>query len=288
VKIGSQPQNTFRIPPEKLATIPCPNLRTLVNEGWLTPDKDGLVEITQLDAALKRLGVEGLPRKILDRGAEKATKEAVAQQLGDMASGKFNIYRLRGSNLDHAGDLRILRGETADKLVDKERVAWLCSFATNGRIGIAEMARAGKEAARDEGAGFRAKALAVAELTAIVKVYGTPDATGRKTISVEGVRDLWERSRFPAEWRARLEDDPALTSVSPQKTGLFRLVAGVVEMAFRQLGTSSGRARMGMDIALDKDTQLNQTSAMGLANGMCPAGPPVTIAKAQADLAHAS
>ena len=32
---------------QQLQSIPCPNLRTLVNEGWLTPDKNGLVQLDQ-------------------------------------------------------------------------------------------------------------------------------------------------------------------------------------------------------------------------------------------------
>jgi hypothetical protein len=91
---------------EKLQSIPCPNLRALVNEGWLKPDDAGLVDLKNLDAALNRLGVEPLPRKVLVTGAEKATHEAVAEQLGAQAAGKFNVFRLTGSSLDHAGDTR--------------------------------------------------------------------------------------------------------------------------------------------------------------------------------------
>jgi hypothetical protein len=269
----------MKITPQQLQQIPCPNLRTLVNEGWLKPDKDGIVEIKELDAALARLGVEGLPKTVLTRGAEKATQAAVAAQLGDMATGKFNVLRLTHSNLDHAGDTRISRGG-----FNKDRLDWLCSFATNGRIGITEMARAQKEARNDEATSLVGKGLGVAELTALVKVYGTPDATGRKTISVDGVRSLYEHARFPDEWRARLDAQ----GVSPQKTGLMRLIGGVVDMAFQQIGMSSGRARMGMDLALGRDPQLNQTSAMGLAAAICPAGPPAVMAKKDVDASHQS
>lgn len=275
----------LRITQQQLHSIPCPNLRTLVNEGWLTPDASGLVDIKQLDAALKRLGVEGLPRKVLDRGAEAATKEVVAQQLGDMGKGKFNIFRLTGSNLDHKGDTRVLRGG-----FNPERMEWLLSFANkDGRLGIAEMARAQKAATAPGGdplgdSGFRDKALGVAELTAIVKVYGTVDKNGQKSISVDGVRNLWEHSKFPDEWKAQLDK---AGGVNPAKTGLLRLIGGVIDMAFRQIGMSSGRARMAMDMALGRDPQLNMTSAMGLGAGICPAGPPVAMPKKQVDQAHA-
>jgi hypothetical protein len=271
-----------RVSQEKLAQIPCPNLRTLVNEGWLTPDADGLVELKQLDEALRRLGVAGIAKKTLVDGAQRATKAAVEEQLGAMASGKFNVYKLTGSRLDHAGDTRILRGG-----FDKERLDWLLSFANaDGRLGIAELARAQKEARNDEPAGLLAKALGVAELVALLRVYGTPDRSGRSSISVDGVRDLYERARFPDEWRARLQQSDGSKSVSPQRTNLVRLLTGVIGMAFRQIGTTSGRAHLGIDNALGRDGQLNQTSAMGLGQSMCPAGPPTALPKAQAESAH--
>lgn len=268
----------LKITQQQLQSIPCPNLRTLVNEGWLTPDKDGIVDLKQLDAALARLGVEGLPKKILVSGAESATHDVVASQLGDMATGKFNIFQLTHSKLDHAGDTRILRGG-----FNKERLDWLVSFASNGRLGMAELAKAEKEARNDEPTTLREKGLGVAELTALLKVYGTPDASGKKSISVDGIKSLYENAKFPDEWRARLSTD----GVSPQKTGFLRLLGGIVDMAFRQIGTAAGRGRMGMDMATGKDPQVNQTSAMGLAAGICPAGPPVAMARKQVDVAHA-
>lgn len=266
----------------KLAQIPCPNLRTLVNEGWLTPDANGLVDLKQLDQALKRIGIEGLPKKVLVGGAQKATAEAVSQQFGDMATGKFNIYKLAGSNLDHPGDTRILRGG-----FNPERLDWLLSFANaDGRLGMKEMARAQKAAASDEPTTFRDKALGVAELTAILKVYGTPDKNGDKTLGVDGLRSLYQHARFPDEWRARLQESEKLGSVSPQKTGLFRLIGGVIDMSFRQVGTATGRAIDGMMMSLGRDRQIDQSSAIGLGHGMCPAGPPAAMSKTETRTNH--
>lgn len=278
--IAPRAPTSTRISAEKLQSIPCPNLRALVNEGWLKPDDTGLVDLKDLDAVLNRLGVESLPRKVLVNGAEKATHEAVAEQLGAQAAGKFNVFRLTGSSLDHAGDTRILRGG-----FNKDRLDWLVSFANDqGRLGIAEMARAQKEARTDEKTKFFDKAVGVAELTALVKVYGTPDANGRKSISVDGVRSLYEQARFPDEWRARIQAD----GTSPQRTSMARLIGGIVEMAFAQMGTAAGRARLGMGLSTGRDTPMSNTSAMGLANAMCPAGPPVGTPKTQADTSHAS
>jgi len=275
---------SFRIPPEKLATIPCPNLRTLVNEGWLTPDKDGNVDLKQLDDALKRLGVEQTPRKILVGAGEKATHETVAQLLGPAGADKFNVYSLNGTNLDHAGDTGTLRGG-----FNKQRLDWMCSLADkNGRIGMAEISTIQKGSRTREATTFRDKALGMVELTALVKVYGTPDATGKKSISVDGLRSLFERAQFPDEWRQRLRTTSTGSVESPEKVGTRALIGGIVEMAFHQIGTPSGRARMAMDMALGKDTPLLATSAAGLAAALCPAGPPVASGKGQVDAAHAN
>ena len=266
---------------QKLQSIPCPNLRTLVNEGWLTPDANGLVQLDQLDAALKRLGVEGIPRKVLVGGAQGATKEAVAAAFGELSKTTFNVYGLVGTSLDHAGDTRILRGG-----FNAERLDWLCSFANaNGRIGMAALSAAQKQTRTDEPATLRDKAIGVVELVALLKVYGTRDASGEKSLSIAGIRDLYQHARFPEEWKAQLAGAP---TVSPAKTGLMRLIGGIVDMAYRQLGTSSGRSQMGMDLALARDPQLNQTSAMGLAQSLCPAGPPVATPRAQVDQSHAA
>lgn len=282
--VPQAPPTPYRVSKEQLQSIPCPNLRTLVNEGWLTPDKDGVVDIKQLDEALQRVGAVGLPNKLLTRGAEAATREVVAQQLGDAGKGRFNVFRLTGSSLDHNGDTRVLRGG-----FNAERMEWLLSFANkDGRIGIAEASRAQKEAANSDPLGpssLRDRGLGVAELVAIVKVYGTIDKNGQKSISAEGVRDLWEHSKFPEEWRAQLDK---AGGVNPAKTGMLSLLGGVVEMAFRQVGMTSGRARMAMDMSLGRDPQLNQTSAMGLAAAVCPAGPPVAMARKQVDQSHAA
>lgn len=270
-----------RVTRDQLASIPCPNLRTLVNEGYLTPDESGIVDLAQLDVALQRIGVKGLPLKALVGVAEKATHEAVAQQLGAAAAGKFNVFKLQGSIADHVGDTRILRPG-----FDAARLDWLLSFATNGRVGLAELAAAQKEARNDEPSKFADKATGVAEMTALVRVYGTRDANGNRSISVEGVRSLYEKAKFPEEWKISLIPDAKLGAVNPEKMGLMSLISGMVEMAFRQLGTSSGRAHLGMDLALNRDPQVSQTAAYGIGNSICPAGPPSAMPKAQADDAH--
>lgn len=250
---------------ELLASIPCPNLRTLANEGWLKVDAKGYVDLDHLHTTLGRVGTEGLPQKALVRGAQKATAEYVAKQLDDMATGKFNIFQLRGSNLDHPGDTRILR-----KDFDPDRLDWMLSFANaNQRIGNKEMAMIQKIAAQEEPTKLLHRILGVAELGALVAVYGTKDASGYRSISTEGVRSLYGPSRFPEEWKQKLvntTEGPA----NPDKVGLFKLLRSLIEIAYRQATTTSGQARMGADLALGRERPLDDASAAGLKTSMCP------------------
>lgn len=250
---------------ELLAKIPCPNLRTLANEGWLKIDKDGYVDLDHLHNVLGRVGTTGLPQKVLVGGAQKATAEYVAQQLGEMATGKFNIFQLRGSNLDHPGDTRILREN-----VDPARLDWMLSFANpNQRIGNKEMATIQKIAAKEEPTKLFDRILGVAELGALVAIYGTKDANGYRSISAEGVRSLYEKARFPEEWKAKLvqtTEGPA----NADKVGLFKLVGALIDIAYRQATTTVGQARMGADLAFGRERRLDDSSAAGLKTSMCP------------------
>ncbi len=285
--IANRPPPPFRpeagkVSQEQLNKIPCPNLRTLVNEGWIKIDKDGLADVGNIDEAFKRLGLSSLPRQALVKGGESATAAAVQEQFGHMVSGKINLFRLTGSVIDHAGDTQVLRGGAPNKA----RLEWMLGFANkDGRFGKAEIAELQRSAATSEPATLRDRAIGVAELTAIFQVYGTKDASGKKSLSKEGVTDLWQNSRFPEEWRAQLKSDGVGGVTNANQTTTLSLIAGVVGMAFRQIGTAAGRALMGIDMATGRDPQLNQTWAMSLSQS-CPAGPPTAASKKDVDASH--
>ena len=64
-----------------------------------------------------------------------------------------------------------------------------------------------------------------------------------------------------------------------RKMPILKLIAGVVDMSFRQVGTVTGRALMGAYNAVGRTLGLDQTSATGLGGSMCPAGPPAAQSK---------
>jgi hypothetical protein len=239
----------------QLRQIPCPVLRTLVNEGRLTPDAQGQVDLAQLNTALEQIGVGGIVRKVLVGGAHGQGKEQAARFLTKTADSTFNILRLTGGSLDHAGDTRILRGG-----FNEERLKWLVSFSSDGkRLSIDDVARAQKAARTEEPAGFRGALLGVAELCAVMLVFGTPDARGVKGISNEALTSLYRDAKIPPGFE-------------PRSVGGLELVATMAKVAFTQAFTTSGRATMGMDKALGREELLDRTSAKGLQSAMCPAG----------------
>ena len=254
--ISSRPSVAPRISAEALKQIPCPTLRTLVNEGRFTPDAAGVVDLSQLDTALKSLGLSGLPRKALVMGADGTRKDHAGALLKTLSSSQFNIFKLTGGSLDHAGDTRILR----DGAPSAERLQWLGSFSSDGkRLTLDDLARAQKDARTSEKTSVQGAVLGIAELGALLLVFGSPDAKGKKGLSLTDLQSLYVESRFPTGWEVR------------ETTGMD-LVVTMAKMAFTQAFSANGRARLGMDKALSRDVPLDQASSKGLQNALCPAG----------------
>jgi hypothetical protein len=211
---------------------------------------------------------------------KKTAHRVVATVMGEAASGTFDVLRWADSALDPAGDTRSLRGG-----LQRNRLDGLCFPADcRGRLGMPELARAPQEARNEEPMTVVDKTRGVVELSALLKVEGTPDATGRKSLPVGGVRRLDASAQLLEKWRARLTAD----GVAPLKTGLAKLRGGVIELAFHQGGTSAGPARTGLATAMGKEVPVANTSRSALASSMCRAGPPASTTKAQAEQAHAS
>ncbi|HEY1100524.1 MAG TPA: hypothetical protein VGF99_16405, partial [Myxococcota bacterium] len=241
---------------ETLQQVPCPVLRTLVNEGRITPNASGVVELRQLDGALKSIGLSGLVRKVLVGGADATRKDHAGALLKTLSSSQFNILKLNGSSLDHVGDTRILR----DGAPSAERLAWLTSFSRDGKtLTLDDLSAAQKDARQSENAGVKAAALGVAELCALLLVFGTPDSKGKKALGLADLQSLYVDAKFPPGWEVR-------------ETNGMDLVVTVAKMAFTQAFTSNGRARLGMDKALERDVALDLSSSKGLQNALCPAG----------------
>jgi hypothetical protein len=236
----------------RAATIPCPVLRTLVGEGLLTPDKNGMVDVAQLKSALKKIGLSFGAREGLAFGAKQNETGSI---LRAMTTSQFNIYKLAGSDLDHAGDTQIMRGGFNQARLDR-----LLSFSSDGKtISVQDLARAQKEQFAQEKTGGRGVVLGVAELSAVLMVFGKPDADGVKSLKLEDVTSLYRDAKFP-------------TGFKPSKVGLMELVATMASLAYNMHFSTPGRAEAGLNKALGRTEMLDQSSALGLKNALCPVG----------------
>ncbi|MFT3707733.1 MAG: hypothetical protein QM817_08705 [Archangium sp.] len=98
--------------------IPCPALAGMFKAGMLKVEKDGTVKIPDLERALSQLGPDAITRKVLENGADKSD---------DVKDGKFNLFKLNGSNLDHTGSSGIRQNGTHPERFDK-----LMTFSKDG------------------------------------------------------------------------------------------------------------------------------------------------------------
>lgn len=180
---------------DRADTIPCPVLRTLVNEGYLSVDQNGMVSIWQLRSALKKIGVGFLPRQALALAAK--TAEATGF-LSGLAASEFNIYHLAGGSLDHTGDTQILRGGYQQARMDR-----LKGYSSDGvTITLSDMARAQKDQVRDE-PGEKGHRVGGFELTALLTLFGHENADGELYLTLDELVTLYRDNKFPADWDRR-------------------------------------------------------------------------------------
>jgi hypothetical protein len=227
-------------------------LRTLVGESKLTPDKDGMVDVAQLKSALKGLGLSFAARQGLAFGAKQ---NEAGSALRALSTSEFSLYKLANSNLDHLGDTQIMRGGFNQQRLDR-----LLSFSSDGKsISVADLARAQKEQLAQEKTDGRGVVLGVAELAAVLMVFGKPDQDGVKSLRNEDVVSLYKDAKFPAGFE-------------PSKVGLMELVATMAGLAYHQHFSTPGRAEAGLNKALGRSEMLDQSSVAGLKNALCPVG----------------
>lgn len=180
---------------DRADSIPCPVLKTLVNEGYLTPDAEGKVSIWQLRGALKKIGVGFLPRQALALAAK--TAEATGF-LSGLAASELNLYHLQGGSLDHTGDTQILRAG-----YQEDRMQRLLGYSSDGTtVTLSDLARAQKDQIRDE-PGEKGRIVGGFELTALVTLFGHENADGELYLTKDELVTLYRDNEFPKDWQRR-------------------------------------------------------------------------------------
>lgn len=236
--------------------IPCPVLRTLVKEDLITVGPQGQVDLEQLQRALRGIGASNLVSKFLAGGGVNASSVPPDLILG---SGKkeLDIYRLRGSDLDHTGDTRILRDP--NRSYSPERLQALLDLSSDGKtITLEDLAASNKRNVAEEPGGLRATVLGMAELSALLLIFGKRNEQGVKALKKEDLVSLFRDNKLPEGFEAN-------------KVGVLDVVGALAKMAFQRTFTVGGRALQGLDNATGVQGNLQKTGADGLRLALCPA-----------------
>ncbi|MFM7846031.1 MAG: hypothetical protein ACKPEY_17615 [Planctomycetota bacterium] len=168
------------------------------HHGLLNPDPAGNVTLAELDAALMKVGIHERLRSLLKKQADKT----------DDIPESFNLFELRGSNLDHTGSTGI-----RDPEVDVEKLQTrLLNFSVQGRMYAEHFAAAANFSQQHE-RGLHGTTLQTVELTSILKVFGRHDESGRLFLTNDDLRSIWIDGRIPADWQPRPEGDIGLLDV---------------------------------------------------------------------------
>jgi hypothetical protein len=231
----------------RASTIPCPMLSVLVMEDLIKPDRDGNVDLAQLKSAFEKVGFNRLQRVGLAHGGASALE-------GD-SNKAINLFRLMGSSLDHKGSL----GPLQNGGFNKQLLDDLKACSKDGKtLTLEDLSTAQELRMRAEGGGTRDKIIGRAEISALLLVFGKPNADGQKAISLKDITTIFQDNRLPADFKK-------------QDVSTLRLVWNMAQMAFMQHTTAAGRADAGLKNALDTPRALDASSMKGL-GAMCPAG----------------
>lgn len=255
-----------RLREAQAASVPCPFMAAMTNEGRLPVGKDGMVDFDALRAALKQVGISFTLREVLVRGTKSVETERL-KQAGQLVKGMevnaFDITKLQHTSLMHTGDLGIRRGG-----FHQERLDWLLSFSSDGKtLSLKDIAAAQKAAVKSD-PGFRGHAIGIAELSALTRLFGTKNAAGDKAMSKEALTSLFRDAKFPDGFKDGSVNAPGL-------------LANLATIAFHQIFSTTGRSAAGLDKAIGRQGAVDQSGISGLGKAICPAGmrpqiPPAT------------
>lgn len=162
--------------------IPCPILRTLLNEGCL-PFASGWVSVGELYRCMRFVGLGPVPSSGL----------VAAAWLAAGRGKRCNLYRLYRCPFDHNADTQILRDRFRP-----ERLERVLSYASGDRLYLSDL-RAAHRAQLAAEPGLVGAVLGVTELTAMVRLFGECS----DWISRDALTRLYRENRFPVGWRPR-------------------------------------------------------------------------------------
>lgn len=275
--------STATSPSSAKPAVLCPVLGAMIREGLIKTDANGNADLRNLDDTLKTRGrLTSGPADALTLAAPffaNRPEDAAANVLGS----SFNPLELRGGGIQHFADSAILtNGQFDEKRFDElashahDVTLDAQGHAIGGRLTVADCAAAiGANAARDGKVSGYVKGvpLAVAELSAVVTIFGKMDpTTGERSIDVSTLRNLYQLQQLPPE--SEMQGRPAV--------GLGDLSATMAKMAMNlPFGGPTGIASQGVKTALGaiedaakgaatEAGALAQNALVGIGKALCP------------------
>lgn len=250
--------------------IPCPMLGALAGEGHLTPDKDGKIELRQLDKAFKEVLGMSLPMRLSFR-LTAPTSLSVTKLISNLIRREVDLHHLRGDIFDHKWDTGILAGGQ----FNQDAFDRMASFSSDGKtLTLAEWGmamRAGLQQSRQAGADVPTggastlveSSFVTFEAGLIGSVLGRYDEQGTMRIALDDLLALYRDKKLPDSWSVAKEP----TTLRKTLTGLAKAGFGIV-MGSR----GAGAALEGQRLALGKEAPAVDTALVGAMKGMCPMG----------------
>lgn len=186
--------------------IPCPVLRTLLNEGWIHCDDEGRVRLSELHEAMERLGLDPFTSQGLTAaakaGAPAGPETSCPALEGEPCTAShlpsaefFSVYRLREGPLMHNADTRAERDGYDHRWLDE----MLSHSSEGGWLTLEDLAR--YHARRlEEDPGLHGQVQGAAEIAAMVHVFGKKDPHGELAMEREDLIRLYRDNRFPKGW----------------------------------------------------------------------------------------
>ena len=197
-------------------TIPCPALLSFYNNGWLKPDENGNVSTADLDKVLASVGLSATVRKILVKGADESD---------NVLDGKFNLFALRDSKLDHTGSTGVRDPKVNPELLESN----VLQFSENGRMYAKHFAAVANHA-RKQDPGLKGTITQTVELTALLEVFGREDESKNRYLTVDDVRGLWIDGKFPKDWQPHAPDEIGAAGVT------LRVAEMVLKRVLKDIG----------------------------------------------------
>lgn len=173
--------------------IPCPVLGCLIVEGNVAFDPQQRVKVADVARSARQKARMSCPLAFLLTSVGPLANKA-SDYLNNQLHNRFRPYELRGGLLQHPDDTGILIGQG----FNQERWDAFVAHSSDGRTFTIEnlVDVVAANTLRDKTS--KGVPSAMAEMGAILHVFGYYDDQGVRRLDIATARDLFQRTRFPA------------------------------------------------------------------------------------------